>query len=431
MKKVRLIAILLSIVTVAGLAGGCQNTKVNQEQQKQLNSEKCTKITFIRAAHDAKKADDAYNIAMKQYKEKYNVDVEIIPSDYNNYSTKLEASLSSGTPIDVAVASVANFPDYAVKGWVQPIDKYISLDSGDYSKSAMDMFYKYKGSHYLAVSKKGITPIVLYYNKDMIADAGLTDPMEYWNKGQWNFETFRTMCKALTKDTNGDGKTDVWGVSCWYPNAFLGANKTAALMIDEKNHFKLNLDDPKLKRACAYVQDMYYTTKWRGLDGNDIKVSWENQHDAFFNEYTWNDKAVAQDKTQGKFTFNYGVVAMPTGPDNTDGTYVCFTGGCSIVKGSKSPWHAGAFIDMATKAEIKATEDVEKTLPKEQVAMYDKMREKPYNDTYYDSIIDNASALMAQVCGPKSIDAAIAVVKNNYQATVDATNQDMDNPSAD
>ena len=51
----------------------------------------------------------------------------------------------------------------------------------------------------------------LLYNKKLFADAGMKSPGElYWEKGAdgWNWNAFAEMGQALTKDLDGDGKTD-------------------------------------------------------------------------------------------------------------------------------------------------------------------------------------------------------------------------------
>jgi len=57
-------------------------------------------------------------------------------------------------------------------------------------------------------------PVVVFYNKALFDAAKLEYP-----KAGWTWDDFLAAAKALTKDTDGDGKTDQWGFSAngWPP----------------------------------------------------------------------------------------------------------------------------------------------------------------------------------------------------------------------
>src|SRR5262249_30830712 len=52
------------------------------------------------------------------------------------------------------------------------------------------------------------TPYVMYYNRDLLASAGLDPP-----RPGWTWDEFAAACRAVTRDRDGDGRIDVWGVS--------------------------------------------------------------------------------------------------------------------------------------------------------------------------------------------------------------------------
>ena len=52
------------------------------------------------------------------------------------------------------------------------------------------------------------------YNKDLIKKyASDYDLQKLYKENKWDFETFRTVAKLCTRDTDGDGKTDIYGVT--------------------------------------------------------------------------------------------------------------------------------------------------------------------------------------------------------------------------
>ena len=76
-----------------------------------------------------------------------------------------------------------------------------------------DVFYK-KSLQALSYNEKlyaiprDVSNLVVYYNKDIFNKYNVPVPNKYWN-----FNDFLTIAQKLTKDINGDGKTDIWGVS--------------------------------------------------------------------------------------------------------------------------------------------------------------------------------------------------------------------------
>ena len=47
---------------------------------------------------------------------------------------------------------------------------------------------------------------VIYFNKRLSEEADLSSPYEAVNSNTWNLDTFYSMCKAVERDVNGDGK---------------------------------------------------------------------------------------------------------------------------------------------------------------------------------------------------------------------------------
>ncbi|MBQ6695301.1 MAG: hypothetical protein IJN16_01205 [Lachnospiraceae bacterium] len=55
----------------------------------------------------------------------------------------------------------------------------------------------------------------LGFNIQMIEDAGLEDPRDLWERGEWTWDKFNEYCTTLTQDTDGDGQIDQYGY-CGY-----------------------------------------------------------------------------------------------------------------------------------------------------------------------------------------------------------------------
>jgi len=56
-------------------------------------------------------------------------------------------------------------------------------------------------------------PTGLVYNQSMLEREGLPDIYELWKAGKWTWEEAEKLAKAVTRDTNGDGSIDQWGIA--------------------------------------------------------------------------------------------------------------------------------------------------------------------------------------------------------------------------
>ena len=65
-----------------------------------------------------------------------------------------------------------------------------------------------------------------YYNRTMYENYGAKTPKEYYQEGNWTFETMEKCHESVTKDNNGNGKIDeddTYGISSTYISDFMGA----------------------------------------------------------------------------------------------------------------------------------------------------------------------------------------------------------------
>lgn len=426
MKKARLILLAILIIGMLTTMMGCGGTSgkgKGQLEDTTINGEEAKNLTFIRPGQNADDTSDPVVKAIREYEKLYNVKVEIMAADYDTWTTKVLSASTAGTPIDVIFGSVSEYPLFAMKGYTQPISQYVDLDADYASRSASEAFFSFKNEIYVT-SVADPSPLMMYYNKDMIEAEGLTDPLELYNNGQWNFETFRDMCKAITTDTDGDGNVDRWGLCSWYSWAWLGANHTALCNITKDGTYELNMSSPAVVQTLEYVQDMYYHSKWRGLDGDNIFTSFYQGRNAFLNEYSWVETShIIPAKEEGQFDFEYGVVPMPYGPNNTEKYNVAHASGYSIGTGSANPYHAGKLIGMILDSVQKDAAVKNEKVPADHLELYKSLSAKIYNDTYYDSAIKNGSDLFALVCGGSNIQTSISSITPVYQGFIDDANE--------
>lgn len=152
--------------------------------------------------------------AMSSVVEKFNaanpnvkVTVANTPDD-DEFTKKLAADIAAKTAPDLFLFNYRRLGPFVIKGAVQPVDNYLaastSIKPADFYPTAFNAF-KFKGQQMCV--PLNLSQLQIYYNVDMFKKANVPLPTNDWTQAD-----FLAAAKALTRDTNGDGKTDQFGV---------------------------------------------------------------------------------------------------------------------------------------------------------------------------------------------------------------------------
>lgn len=194
---------------------------------------------------------------------------------------------------------------------------------------------------------------VLYYRKDLFAKAGITAPLKTW-------DDFKKAAKALTLDTNGDGKIDVYG----YGDGFGDKSAEDGLFFYSLADLIPSMYDLKTKTAL-FNSDQAAQSAQLVVD---VVNSGAMPKDAIANDY---ETMLAQFQ-QGRFAMsaggphrygsilqavgfgkeNLGVMPWPTWKGDKIGPG--FTGGgweIAVTKGSKNADAAATFLSYLMRKE--------------------------------------------------------------------------------
>lgn len=164
-------------------------------------SDKRTKIQF--ASWGSKSEIEILKPILSEF-ERENLDVKVefmhIPQ---NYFQKIHMLFASNLAPDVMFMNNLYLPIYANAGVLEPMSRN-DVDCVFYKKSLEALSYKGK----LYAVPRDVSNLVIYYNKGLFDKYNVPYPSR-----NWTFADFLATAKKLTKDTNNDGKTDIWGVS--------------------------------------------------------------------------------------------------------------------------------------------------------------------------------------------------------------------------
>ncbi len=122
------------------------------------------------------------------------------------------------------------------------------LDSSEYFAQSLSNF-SHDGAVRAFPVALGTYP--LYYNKDLFDAAGVAYP-----DSTWTYDTLLRVAETLTRDTDGDGTPDQWGILLDNSGGFDGAiySLGGAVLTDDLQHSAF--DEPRTKRALQFWVDL-------------------------------------------------------------------------------------------------------------------------------------------------------------------------------
>ena len=134
-----------------------------------------------------------------------------------------------------------NFPNIANIGLVQPIDEYYDELAEICGTEYLDLM-TYQG-HCYGVCMPLAGTRLFQYNKTLFENMGVKTPREYFEEGNWTWETLMKCAEEITRDTDGDGVNDIVGMGGLY----LSERLMPSCTIDETGRISSTLNSNKAR----------------------------------------------------------------------------------------------------------------------------------------------------------------------------------------
>lgn len=169
--------------------------------------------------------------------------------------------LSGKTDYDAMIMRGYNVvPGYAASGVLLNMNDYFDFEAdGTWIDPLVSDVGVWRGDRYGLPLGPKETGYAIWYNKQYLREANLPDLWEYVENSTWNFETFREVCKKLTKVENG--QTTRYGFYCEDPmSSFIMANGGTFIDISGDSA-KIALDSNESLGAMQYVVDLQNVDK--------------------------------------------------------------------------------------------------------------------------------------------------------------------------
>lgn len=245
MKK-RTMALWMSVCMAAGLFGG---VTASAKEDVTLTLAMCGDGT----------TKESLDQLLAQYTEETGVKVEtiFIAGGWGEYCTKLQTMVGGGDEVDCAILAIEGVEKFLKMGIAEPIDDWIAANPDvskeildDTSPSFQEVFRDDDGNTY--AFPFSFNNVVMHFNTDRLAEAGLELPGENWTK-----EEFLDYCEKLTTEKDG---VKQYAVAVPYGEYFCAEawlyNNGASYMNDDFTESTIN--SPEAVEVFQLWQDLIY-----------------------------------------------------------------------------------------------------------------------------------------------------------------------------
>ncbi len=291
MKKTRMLALLLAVLMTAALFAGCGNgggkpqettpePKQTTTAAPQTEQTTTTEEVFdfggyeFTLAHsdglspdyhgESAKADELKEI-YAEIEAKYNIKIEFINTG-DEVDELLGYIMSGDKAADFINVRQFTWIPLSVQGSIRPLDTDEVLANGMdvHDPNAFNQFYTKMmemNGHTWGVDVTGKyyqLPFghVYAFNKRLVTEAGYSPEQlfEAVYKYEWDYDMFLEIARKITKDLDGDGVYDIWGVALDCDGNEIWSNGTGPIVKDDATgKWMANLSDPKLIKAMEFM----------------------------------------------------------------------------------------------------------------------------------------------------------------------------------
>ncbi|REK74794.1 extracellular solute-binding protein [Paenibacillus paeoniae] len=333
-KKVASLLLLLSLVFVAACSGSSkpaptsslapkatEAAEPNEEKEEPAYDLKGDKIRLAMWWDGAPVAGTELgdrNIERhNEIKKKYNAEIEYINIPWGELEERVTSTVMAGEPFaNMVRLDLKWMPGLVAGGYLTPLDEFVDVSQESLLPDSVKSVGKFGGMQYGFVDTFNPSSGIVY-NKRMFAEAGLPDPYELQEKGEWTWEQMLSAAKALTKDTDNDGVIDQYGLSFDQAVAaehFILSNN--GKIVDADNG-AVAFDSSESMEALHFMNELYNVHKVvKRNEGND----WLDPK----NFFTQGQVAMTQagvwegEERMKNMTDEWGYVFFPKGPKASD-----------------------------------------------------------------------------------------------------------------
>jgi multiple sugar transport system substrate-binding protein len=250
------------------------------------------------------------------------------------FDEKTLADFQAGTAPDVFQGCCTFFPTWAQKGYTLDLRPYVQADLDkatidDWDPVQYKSFFSRDGKQYGLPKYHGA--LALYYNKDLFDQYKVDYPNE-----SWNHDDYLAAMKRLTRDRDGDGKTDLWGsmMDISWERIQVHINAWGGHLADPNDPTRCLMAEPPALQAQEWLRARMWDDRVMATPLDVQKMSTSESFVAgklaMVEDGSWALKAILSDAS-----FRIGIAPFPAGPVRR--ATLATTDGFGIYAGTKYP----------------------------------------------------------------------------------------------
>lgn len=256
------------------------------------------------------------------------------PDSPKDKEEKMLADMQAGTAADVFQGCCSWFPIWAQKGFTLDLRPYVAADLDrsiidDWDQAQYSAFFTRDGRQYGLPKYHGA--LALYYNKDLFRRYGVDYPT-----ATWDHDDYLAAMKRLTRDQDGDGKTDLWGSSTYvtWDRIQIHVNGWGGNLIDPGDPKKCRMAEPQALQALEWLRARIWDDKVMASTA-DLMRAWPSDAFAAGRIAMVEDGSWVLRDVMSKASFEIGVAPVPAGPVRR--VTLATTDGFGIYSGTRHP----------------------------------------------------------------------------------------------
>ncbi|MCI8488722.1 MAG: extracellular solute-binding protein [Lachnospiraceae bacterium] len=223
-----------------------------------------------------------------------------------DYSSWLAEQLLADTLPDVFFVLPEDFNNFAELGALMDLEPFISKDAEFHRERFFASAYEY--GQYNGMQRSlpyECAPKLMFINKTILDKEGIAIPEE-----DWTWSEFYHICEKVTKDTDGNGTIDQFGVVGYtWEEAF----ESNGVQLFNQQGTECCLADERVEPALAFIEKLETLNDGYTAAYNDFDLGKVVFQPMSFSEYRAYKPYPLNIK---KYTsFEWGCIPMPAGPD--------------------------------------------------------------------------------------------------------------------
>lgn len=141
----------------------------------------------------------------KEYSAKSGTNVTVEVTPFADYGRKLAVQIASGDAPDIGWVAERDVPTMIASNNLANLNalgKDSAFGLGDFATSSLTLWKRGNNLYGIPFSN---SPLVLFYNKDLFAQAKVADPLTQYAKGGWTYQNFQQSALSIKQKTGSYG----------------------------------------------------------------------------------------------------------------------------------------------------------------------------------------------------------------------------------